>query len=101
MHTELHTLYFSANIITIIKSRRMRLARYIARILEVRKAHKIPVEKTEGNRPLGINKSIILKFILWKQLVSVDWINLAMDRKRWRGYINTSMNFQVPKKHGM
>jgi hypothetical protein len=33
---ELHNLYASPNIITVIKPRRMRLARHVARMVEVR-----------------------------------------------------------------
>jgi hypothetical protein len=49
---ELHKLHSSANIIRMIKSRRMRWARNVAR-MEKRNAYKILVGKTEGKRPLG------------------------------------------------
>jgi hypothetical protein len=51
---ELHNLYSSPNIIRQIKSRRMRWAGYVARVVEERKMNKVLVEKTEGMRPLGI-----------------------------------------------
>jgi hypothetical protein len=48
---ELHNLYFSPNIIRMIKSRRMRWAGHVARM--GRTAYRILVGKSEGKRPLG------------------------------------------------
>jgi hypothetical protein len=50
---ELRDLYSSPNIIRMIKSRRMRLARHVARIEEKRNAYRLLVRKPEGKRPLG------------------------------------------------
>jgi hypothetical protein len=50
---ELHILYSSQNIISQIKSRRMRWAGHVARMVEERKVYKILVGKPEGKRPLG------------------------------------------------
>jgi hypothetical protein len=50
---ELHNLYSSPNIITIIKSRRMRWAWHVATMGEKRNAYRILVGKPEGMRPLG------------------------------------------------
>jgi hypothetical protein len=49
---ELYALYFSPNIIRVIKSRRLRWAGYIARTRERRAAYKTLVEKPEGRKPL-------------------------------------------------
>jgi hypothetical protein len=46
-------LYSSSSIITIIKSRRMRLAGHVARMGEKRNAYRLLVGKPEGKRPLG------------------------------------------------
>jgi hypothetical protein len=54
LHTEeLHNLHASPNIITVIKSRRMRWAEHIARMGEMRNAYNILVLKSEKKRPLG------------------------------------------------
>jgi hypothetical protein len=50
---ELRDLYSSTSIIRIMKSRRMRWARHVARIGERRSAYKLLVGKPEGKRPLG------------------------------------------------
>jgi hypothetical protein len=50
---ELHNLYTSPNIVTVIKSRRVRLAGYVVRFGKMRNAYNILVEKPEGKRQLG------------------------------------------------
>jgi hypothetical protein len=69
---ELHNLYSSPNIIRMIKSRRMRRAGNVARIVETRNAYRILVGKAEVKRPLGIprrrwveNIKIVLREIRW------------------------------------
>jgi hypothetical protein len=48
---ELHNLYSSPNIIRMIKSRRMRWAGHVARMVTERNACRILVGKPEGKRP--------------------------------------------------
>jgi hypothetical protein len=50
---ELNDLYSSPNIIRVIKSRRIRWARHVARMGEGRGAYRIFVGRPEGRRPLG------------------------------------------------
>jgi hypothetical protein len=49
----LRDLYSSPSIIRIIKSRRMRWARHVARMGEKRYAYRLLLGKPEGKRPLG------------------------------------------------
>jgi hypothetical protein len=50
---ELHNLCYSTNIIRMIKSRRMRWAGHVARMVANRNAYRILVGKPERKRPLG------------------------------------------------
>ena len=63
-------------------------------------AHKVLVEKPEGNRPHGRprcrwedNTKMDLQEIGWG---SIDWIDLAQGRDRLLALVNAVMNFQVP-----
>ena len=54
MHNEeLNDLYSSPNIVRVIKSRRMRWARHVARMGAERGMYRVLVGKPEGRRPLG------------------------------------------------
>jgi hypothetical protein len=50
---ELHNLYYSPNIIRIIKSRRMRGAGHVARMGKKRNVYRLLVGKPQVKRPLG------------------------------------------------
>ena len=50
---ELNDLYSSPNIVWVIKSRRMRWARHVARTGEETGVYRVLVGKPEGKRPLG------------------------------------------------
>jgi hypothetical protein len=97
---ELHNLYLLLNIISIIKSRRMRWAGHVAPIGEKWSAYRILVGKLEGKRPLGRprcrwvdNIKMDLGEIGWG---GRDWIDVAQDRDQWRALMNTVMNLRVP-----
>jgi hypothetical protein len=77
---ELHNLYCSPNIIRMIKSRRMRWAGHVARMVEKRNAYRILVGKPEGKRLLGRprrrwldNIKIYLREIGWD---GMDWLRI-------------------------
>jgi hypothetical protein len=73
---ELSDLFFSSNIIRVIKSRRMRWAEHVARMGERRAVYRILVDKPEEKRPLG------------------------RARRRWEN--NIKMDFQeVGCRHGL
>jgi len=50
---EPHNFYDSPSVIRVIKSRRMRWARHVARMDAMRNAYNIFVRKPEGRRPLA------------------------------------------------
>jgi hypothetical protein len=94
-----HNLYSSPNFIRRIKSRRMRWTGHLARMGNERNVFKALVGKPEGKRPLtrpwrrwqdGIR--IDLREIDWG---SVEWVQLAQDRDRWRALVNTVKNLRV------
>jgi len=44
----------------------------------------------------GIDRRIMLRWILRKWDGSMDWIDLAQDRDRWQTLVNMIMNLWVP-----
>jgi hypothetical protein len=65
-----------------------------------RTAYRILVGKPEGKRPLRRprrrwvdNVKMDLRETGWD---GVDWIDLALDRNKWRVLLNTLMNLRVP-----
>jgi hypothetical protein len=96
---ELHILYSSPNIIRQIKSRRMKWAGHVARMGEERNVYKVLMGKPEGKRPLGRPRrrweAGIRMYLREIGLGSVNWIQLAQDRGRWRALVNTVMNLRV------
>jgi hypothetical protein len=97
---ELHGSYSSPSIVKVIKVRRMRWARHVARMGEVRGAYNILVARPEGRRPLGRprrrwedNIKMDLREIgFW----DVDWFLWAQERDRWQAVVNMVMNLRAP-----
>jgi len=96
---ELNDLYFSPDIFRVIKSRRMRWAGLTARTGERRVVYSVLVGKLVGKRPLGRLRPRWEDNIMDHQEVgcgSMDWIDLAQDRDRWRALVNAVMDLRVP-----
>jgi hypothetical protein len=97
---ELHNLYSSPSIISIIKPRRRRWAEHVARMGEKWNVYRLLVGKPERKKPLRRPRRRWIDSIKMDLLeigVSVvDRIRLAQDRYRWRALVNSVMKLRVP-----
>jgi len=97
---ELNDLYSSPNFVRVIKSRRMRWAGHVARMVEERGVYRVLVGKPEGRRRLGRpRRRWVYNIRMDLQEVGcgyMDWIGLAQDRDRWRTLVSAVMNLRVP-----
>ena len=96
---ELNDLYSSPNIVRVIKSRRIRWVRGVARMGEDRGVYRVLLGKPEGRRPLGRPRRRWVDNIRMDlQEVGcgyMDWIGLVQDRDNWRTLMNAVMNLRV------
>ena len=97
---ELSDMYFSPNIVRVIKSRRMRWARHVARMVERRSVYRVLVGKPEGKRPLGRLRrrweDNIKMDIQEVEFAGMHRIEMAQDTDRLRALVNAVMNPRVP-----
>jgi hypothetical protein len=82
-----------------IKSRRMRWAVHVARMVETN-AYRVLVGKLETKRSLGRPRGSWVDNIKMdlreKGWDGMDWIGLVQDRDQWRALVNMVMNLSVP-----
>jgi hypothetical protein len=83
-----------------IKSRRMRYVRHVARMVEKRNAYRLLIGKPEGKKPLTRPRHRWVDSIKTDlgdmEWSVVDWIGLAQDRDKWRALVNEIINHRVP-----
>ena len=83
-----------------IKSKRVRWARLVARTEKRRGVYRVLVGNPEGERPLGRPRRRWVDYIEMdlQEMVcgGMDWIALAQDRDRWRSLVTAVMNLRVP-----
>jgi hypothetical protein len=94
---ELHNFYSSPDIVSQIKSRRIRWVRQVERMVKGRNMYMVLVRKPKEKVHLkdqGVIGRMGLKWTLGRLAGGVEWIHLAQDRDRWWALVKRAMNLQ-------
>jgi len=83
---ELNDLYFSSNIVQVIKSRRMRWAGHVVRMGDERGVCRVPRSRWVDNIRMDLQEV---------GCGYMNWIGLAQDRERWRTLVSAAINLRV------
>ena len=93
-------MYRSPNIVRVIKCRRLRWARRVARMEQGRRVFKILTDTHARKRPLVRSRR------RWEGDIRMDlkeiginlrnWVDSAQDRNYWRALVNVGLNLWVP-----
>ena len=70
-------MYRSPNIVSVIKSRRLRWAGHVARMEEDRSTFKIFTDTPAGKRPLGRSKR------RWEDNIKMDLAEMGVSAENW------------------
>ena len=84
----------SPNIVTVIKSRRLRWAGHVARMEEGRSAFKI--QKRPSGRPRRIWEDNIRIYLEGIGINAGNSVDSSRDRNYWRALVNAALNLRVP-----
>jgi hypothetical protein len=93
LNDELHNLYFSPNVVRVIKSRRMRWAAHLARMGDRRGVYRVLGGRPEGKRPLKRPRR------RWEDNIKMDLRDIGIDGANWIQWlacVNTVMNLRIP-----
>jgi hypothetical protein len=89
---ELHSLYSSPNIVRVIKSRRMRWAGHVARMVKGRGVDRVLIGRPEGKRPLEDNIKMDLREIGIDRQTGFGWLRIGSGGGL---LLSTVMNLRV------
>ena len=102
---ELNELHCSPNIISVIKSWRMRWAGHVARVREKENAYRVllgkPKWKRPPYRPIHKGEDNIKLYLKATDRKGTDWINVAQYRGKWLVLVKVVMNRRAPKNEGI
>jgi hypothetical protein len=100
LNEELNDLYSSPNTVPVIKSRRMRRTGHVAlwgRVDVYTGCWWENLRERDHLEDQRVARNSISSWIFRKwDVVSMDWIELAQDRNRWRALVIAVMNLRAP-----